>query len=79
MTQETNGVLSQFGDQYLVAVYVKFVESAGARAAPILYPLNLTFVLMCSRTRRQYIFISKEGLLDFYICSITISSNVIFA
>lgn len=45
MTQETNGLLSQFGNQYLVAVYVKFVESAGARAAPILYPFDLTFAL----------------------------------
>ena len=39
MTQETNGKLAAFGDQYLVAVYVKFLESAGARAAPVLYPL----------------------------------------
>jgi len=45
VTQETNGLLSQFGNQYLVAVYVKFVESAGARAAPILYPFDLTFAL----------------------------------
>ncbi|KAM7425690.1 hypothetical protein ABFA07_022910 [Porites harrisoni] len=35
VTQETGGKLLQFGSQYLVAVYVKFLESAGARAAPI--------------------------------------------
>lgn len=40
LTQETDGRLKAFGDQYLMAVYVKFLESAGARAAPILYPLN---------------------------------------
>ena len=40
VTQETGGKLKAFGDQYLVSVYVKFLESAGARAAPILYPLN---------------------------------------
>ena len=39
MTQETIGKLAAFGDQYLVAVYVKFLEAAGARAAPVLYPL----------------------------------------
>ena len=38
VTQETNGKLAAFGEQYLVAVYVKFLESAGARAAPVLYP-----------------------------------------
>lgn len=66
MTQETNGALLQFGDQYLVAVYVKFVESAGARAAPILYPLNLTFVLMRGTTRRQCL-LQKKVYLTFYI------------
>jgi len=35
VTQETNGKLAAFGEQYLVAVYVKFLESAGARAAPV--------------------------------------------
>lgn len=35
MTQETGGKLLAFGSQYLVSVYVKFLESAGARAAPI--------------------------------------------
>ena len=38
MTQETNGALLPFGGQYLVSVYVKFLESAGARVTPILYP-----------------------------------------
>ncbi|KAJ7378302.1 hypothetical protein OS493_023549 [Desmophyllum pertusum] len=46
VTQETGGRMVQFGSQYLVAVYVKFLESAGARAAPILYPLNLTGVIL---------------------------------
>ena len=36
VTQETGGRMVQFGSQYLVAVYVKFLESAGARAAPFL-------------------------------------------
>jgi len=40
VTQETNGKRAAFGDQHLVAVYVKFLESAGARAAPVLYPLR---------------------------------------
>ena len=59
MTQETNGALSQFGDQYLVAVYVKFVESAGARAAPVLYPLNLTFVLTCTELEGSIYFVTR--------------------
>ncbi|KAJ7339368.1 hypothetical protein OS493_005762 [Desmophyllum pertusum] len=36
VTQETSGALTPFGSQYIVAAYVKFLESAGARAAPIL-------------------------------------------
>lgn len=72
MTQETNGVLSQFGNQYLVAVYVKFVESAGARAAPILYPFDLTFVLCVVELEGSIFFLFKNEIY------MTFASNSLF-
>ncbi|EGG14019.1 peptidase C26 family protein [Cavenderia fasciculata] len=37
LTQPTNGDMANYGDQYLAASYVKYVESGGARVVPILY------------------------------------------
>ena len=37
LTQPSSSSLSQFGDNYIAASYVKYVESAGARVVPIQY------------------------------------------
>jgi gamma-glutamyl hydrolase len=37
MAQPTDSSLSAYGDQYLVASYVKWVEASGARVVPVLY------------------------------------------
>lgn len=39
LTQETDGHVTKFGTQYVAASYVKFIESAGGRMVPVLYPL----------------------------------------
>lgn len=36
-TQPTDGSITNYGEQYIAASYVKYVESAGARVAPIKY------------------------------------------
>ena len=38
LTQETDRNVTTFGIQYVAATYVKFIESAGGRMVPILYP-----------------------------------------
>ena len=38
LSQETDGNVTIFGSQLIAATYVKFIESAGGRMAPILYP-----------------------------------------
>ena len=37
LTQETDRNVTIFGNQYVAASYVKFIESAGGRMVPILY------------------------------------------
>jgi len=37
LTQPTDGNLTEFGDSYIAASYVKYVESAGARVVPIFH------------------------------------------
>ena len=39
IAQETDGNVATFGSQFVAATYVKFIESAGGRMVPILYPL----------------------------------------
>jgi len=39
-TQPTGSDISQFGEQYIAASYIKFIEGAGARAVPVRYSLN---------------------------------------
>ncbi|EGC36406.1 hypothetical protein DICPUDRAFT_31892 [Dictyostelium purpureum] len=41
LTQPTNGGMATYGDQYLAASYVKYIESAGARVVPILYDTDI--------------------------------------
>ncbi|CAH3027331.1 unnamed protein product [Porites evermanni] len=43
LTQETDGHVTKFGTQYVAASYVKFIESAGGRMVPILYPFISAF------------------------------------
>ena len=44
LTQETDRNVTIFGRQYVAASYVKFIESAGGRMVPILYPFaNVIF------------------------------------
>ena len=40
LTQETDRNVTIFGRQYVAASYVKFIESAGGRMVPILYPFS---------------------------------------
>jgi len=37
LSQPTDGSLTPYGNQYIAASYVKYIESAGARVVPILY------------------------------------------
>jgi len=37
LSQPTDGDLTPYGNQYIAASYVKYIESAGARVVPILY------------------------------------------
>ncbi|EFA81874.1 peptidase C26 family protein [Heterostelium album PN500] len=37
LSQPTNGEMASFGDQYIAASYVKWIESAGARVVPIFF------------------------------------------
>ena len=39
LSQKADGNITKFGRQYVAATYVKFIESAGGRMVPILYPL----------------------------------------
>lgn len=39
LAQETDGNVTKFGSQLIAATYAKFIESAGGRMVPILYPL----------------------------------------
>ena len=39
LAQDTDGNVTKFGSQLIAATYVKFIESAGGRMVPILYPL----------------------------------------
>lgn len=41
LAQETDRNVTKFGSQLIAATYVKFIESAGGRMVPILYPLLL--------------------------------------
>lgn len=43
LTQETDRNVTIFGRQYVAASYVKFIESAGGRMVPILYPLQILY------------------------------------
>ena len=40
LAQETDGNVTKFGSQLIAATYAKFIESAGGRMVPILYPLS---------------------------------------
>ena len=44
LTLETDGNVTKFGSQLIAASYVKFIESAGGRMVPILYPLFIWLV-----------------------------------
>ena len=39
LAQETDRNVTKFGSQLIAATYAKFIESAGGRMVPILYPL----------------------------------------
>ena len=43
LSQKADGNITKFGRQYVAATYVKFIESAGGRMVPILYPLVFYF------------------------------------
>ena len=43
VTEPTDGALSKFGDSFISAGYVKFVEMGGARVVPIPYPLVVPY------------------------------------
>ena len=53
LTQETDGHATKFGTQYVAASYVKFIESAGGRMVPVLYPFISvnTFLKLIRKTR----------------------------
>ncbi|XP_051878628.1 gamma-glutamyl hydrolase-like [Pristis pectinata] len=55
LAQETFGAFANFGNSYIAASYVKYLESAGARVVPI--SINL------SETEYQKIFYSINGVL----------------
>eukprot|EP01027_Heterolobosea_sp_BB2_P024030 GEZU01036161.1.p2 GENE.GEZU01036161.1~~GEZU01036161.1.p2 ORF type:complete len:323 (+),score=115.49 GEZU01036161.1:34-1002(+) len=55
MTQPTSGDMAKFGDAYIAASYVKYLESAGARVVPI--PYNST------KEDLIYYFNSLNGIL----------------
>lgn len=38
LAETTHGKASTYGDFYIAASYIKFIESAGGRVVPILYP-----------------------------------------
>lgn len=40
LTQPTSGGLRKYGSSYIAASYVKFIESGGGRAVPVLYPFR---------------------------------------
>lgn len=61
LTQETDRNVTIFGRQYVAASYVKFIESAGGRMVPILYPLQIL-----------YFAIYKYYILQLYIIIIII-------
>jgi gamma-glutamyl hydrolase len=42
VTQPADSPLSQFGNSYIAASYVKYIESAGARVVPIFHTLPST-------------------------------------
>lgn len=44
-----------FGPRYIAASYIKYIESAGGRVVPILYPLKIQVI--------QYIIIIQHNLL----------------
>ena len=46
LTQETDRNVTIFGNQLVAATYVKFIESAGGRMVPILYPLPGVYCFM---------------------------------
>ena len=46
LTQETDRNVTIFGNQLVAATYVKFIESAGGRMVPILYPLPGVYCLI---------------------------------
>jgi gamma-glutamyl hydrolase len=54
-TQPSSNSVSKFGEQFVAASYVKFLESAGARVAPIKYTI--------SAQEAQELFSSINGLL----------------
>ena len=47
LAQETDGNVTKFGSQLIAATYAKFIESAGGRMVPILYPLYLALLESC--------------------------------
>lgn len=47
LAQEVTGNREMFGyGQYIASSYVKLIEEAGARVAPILYPISLYFMVI---------------------------------
>ena len=49
------------GESYIAASYVKFIESAGARVVPILYPQSSPFVVLVVRGYPILLFLSIES------------------
>ena len=66
LTQETDRNVTKFGSQLIAATYVKFIESAGGRMVPILYPLlfwpTCSYVLVNSLLRCKITWNMKQLL-----------------
>ena len=71
LTQETDRNVTIFGRQYVAASYVKFIESAGGRMVPILYPLQTLYFAIYIIFIIHY----KYYILQLYIIIIIIILN----
>jgi len=58
LTQETDRNVTIFGNQLVAATYVKFIESAGGRMVPILYPLPGVLLL----------YVTIEQVVEIILC-----------
>ena len=64
LAQETGEKLAKFGESYIAASYVKYIESAGARVVPILYPNVRLYFEKLLLPSSQYVLSLSKLFLD---------------